>query len=135
MLLHENLVAIEYFKIYSDYQVFLQSSSVKILFLWAVCTQKEVKEAWKSLLFILEHNVLWWPNSFKEGAEKATDPDKWASAAGSSNESRGMLKCITGLRYDSTNYLPATKINTPKSAHMMFDALTPMLLWFIKIHV
>lgn len=58
MLLLENLVTTEYFKTYSDYQVFLQPSSVKTLFLLAVCTQEEVKKAWKSLLLILEHNAL-----------------------------------------------------------------------------
>lgn len=86
MLLHENLVSIDYFKTYSNYQVFLQSSSVKILFSLAVCTQEEVKKAWKSLLLILEHNALWWAaaNCFKERARKATNPNKWASAAGSS---------------------------------------------------
>lgn len=86
MLLHENLVAIDYFKTYNDYQVFLQSSSVKFLLLLAVCTQKEVKKAWKGLLCISEYNALWWAatNIFKERAVKATDPNKWASATGSS---------------------------------------------------
>lgn len=78
VLLHKNLVAIEYFKTDSDYQVFLQSSSVKTLFLLAVCTEEEAKKAWERLLFLLEHNSLWWAaaNCFKERAVKATDPNK-----------------------------------------------------------
>lgn len=52
-------MATMYFKTYNDYQVFLQSSWVKISFLLAVCTQKEVKKAWKSLLYIFEYNDLW----------------------------------------------------------------------------